>query len=338
MIKQHCPIWGTPATVESTNGDAYVVASPRAGGRFKITGSADAVTEHLNPFEQLGITNWLVERWRLGLDTPELTTSSLEIAKTTVPLSIPKRADRLLSFIARNSNTLGDKVKIDDFDESCSAAAWGGVTVWSEVEFLLDYLRIQGLVTYVSPSYSPILQMSGSLEDGSQKMTASKTRKSMAKAVILPAGYAHLENQTGKQKPNQAFVAMWFDASMTDAFTSGIYLGIEDAGYDPIRIDRQEHNEKIDDLIIAEISRSRFLVADFTHGESGMRGGVYYEAGFAHGLKIPVIFTCRADRINEIHFDTRQYNHIIWSTPEELREKLCNRICATIGDGPKRSA
>jgi nucleoside 2-deoxyribosyltransferase len=335
---QHCPIWQTPATVESTHGDASMISSPRAGGKFKIAGSADAVAGYLTDVQRLAVTNWLVAQWLVGVDIPELTTASLEIAKATAPPPIPERADRLLSFIARNSGTLGDKVKIDDFGDSCFAAAWGGLTVWSEVEFLLDYLRIQGFVTYVSPSYSPMLQMSGSLEDGSQKMTASKTRKSMAKAVILPAGYAHLENQAEKQKPNQAFVAMWFDASMTEAYTSGIYLGIEDAGYQPIRIDRQEHNEKIDDRIIAEISRSRFVVADFTHGENGMRGGVYYEAGFAHGLKIPVIFTCRHDLINDIHFDTRQYNHITWSTPEELREKLCNRICATVGDGPKRKA
>ena len=78
-------------------------------------------------------------------------------------------------------------------------------------------------------------------------------------------------------------------------------------------------------------------MADFTHGNSGARGSVYYEAGFAQGLKIPVIFTCRKNAIKRIHFDTRQYNHIVWETPVELKDRLTNRIAAVIGDGPFKS-
>ncbi len=102
-----------------------------------------------------------------------------------------------------------------------------------------------------------------------------------------------------------------------------------------MRIDQKEHINKIDDEIIAGIKQSRFLVADFTHGEDGARGGVYYEAGFAHGLGLPVIFTCQKDSVDKLHFDTNHYNHIVWTTPEELREKLKNRILAVIGEGPE---
>ena len=100
-----------------------------------------------------------------------------------------------------------------------------------------------------------------------------------------------------------------------------------------LRIDRKPDVDKIDDEIIAEIRRSRFLVADFTHGDKGARGGVYYEAGFAYGLGKPVIYTCRADMVDYLHFDTRQYAHILWETPEELREGLKNKIVARIGEG-----
>ena len=68
-----------------------------------------------------------------------------------------------------------------------------------------------------------------------------------------------------------------------------------------------------------------------------MRGGVYYEAGFAHGMNIPVIFSCREDIIEDIHFDTRQYNHIVWKMPEDLKIGLTNRIAVVVGDGPKRN-
>ena len=59
---------------------------------------------------------------------------------------------------------------------------------------------------------------------------------------------------------------MWFDESMDQAFEVGIEPAIEEAGYKPLRIDRKEHVNKIDDEIIAELRRSRFVVADFTQG------------------------------------------------------------------------
>ncbi len=127
---------------------------------------------------------------------------------------------------------------------------------------------------------------------------------------------------------------MWFHDEMNEAYKKGIEPGIEAAGYKALRIDQKEHTNKIDDEIIAGIRRSRFLVADFTQGEDGARGGVYFEAGFAFGLNIPIIYTCRKDVKDKLAFDTRQYNHILWETPEELRDALTKRIGAVIEDGP----
>ncbi|MCY4560042.1 MAG: hypothetical protein OXF79_27520 [Chloroflexi bacterium] len=120
---------------------------------------------------------------------------------------------------------------------------------------------------------------------------------------------------------SRAVVAMWSDPTMADAWERGIEPGIDDAGYRPIRIDKAEFNDRIDYEIIAETRRSRFLVADSTQDGDRARGGDYYGPGFAHGLSLPVIFTCRKAVIDNglIHFDTRQYNHIIWETLVELR-------------------
>ena len=124
---------------------------------------------------------------------------------------------------------------------------------------------------------------------------------------------------------------MWFDGSMQKPFEDGIRLAIIDAGYTPLRIDQKEHANKIDDEIIAEIRKSKFLVADLT----GNRGGVYYEAGFAYGLGLTVIYCCREDALKDVHFDIRQFNTIVWSEPSELRTALKTRIEAILGHGPK---
>lgn len=67
------------------------------------------------------------------------------------------------------------------------------------------------------------------------------------------------------------------------------------------------------------------MVADST----GRNAGVYFETGYAIGLARPVIWTCRAENEIDMHFDTRQYNHILWKWIEDLREQLYYRIEST---------
>ncbi len=139
--------------------------------------------------------------------------------------------------------------------------------------------------------------------------------------------YAELRNAGPMSQ--QAFVAMAFAPEFDDAWHSIIKPAVIAAGYRPFRVDQKEHADKVDDLIMAEIRRSKFLVADF----SGQRGGVYFEAGFAHGLGRPVIWMCRDSEKDKLHFDTRQYNHILYIDLADAQKKLRNRIVAILGEG-----
>ena len=128
----------------------------------------------------------------------------------------------------------------------------------------------------------------------------------------------------------QGFVAMWFDLGMLDAWTNGFDPGIRTAGFRPFRIDSKNYVGGISDEIMAEIRRSRFVVADYT----GQNNGVYFEAGFALGLGLRVIPTCRKDEVPKLHFDIKHLNTLLWSTPAELAEGLNRRIRGVIGVGP----
>lgn len=125
----------------------------------------------------------------------------------------------------------------------------------------------------------------------------------------------------------QVFVAMWFDKSMDIYFENGFKKAVKDViNYEVIKVNLIEFNNKICDQIIAELKKSKFLIADFT----GARGGVYFESGYALGLGIPVIWTVKKNWVKKLHFDTRQYNHIVYSEVDELYNKLKARIEATI--------
>ena len=289
------------------------IDSPRVGGWYSITGQAITLLPQIDDRVKARLTTWLVDQRRLGNECPEILQETITEAKQQKDLSVHDRAERLLQYIGDQTVEIGKYFSFFSADMSNTAiAAWSESVNEPEVAILLEYLGEQGWIKRRHPTYP-------------------------YEYTLTVEGYARLEElETANAESSKGFVAMWFDDSTDKAWKEGIRRGIEDAGYEAVRIDQKEHNNKIDDEIIAEIRRSRFVVADFTQGEDGARGGVYYEAGFAHGLGIEVIFTCREDALKHVHFDTRQYNHIVWKKPEELRQRLAARISAVIGDGRTR--
>jgi len=181
---------------------------------------------------------------------------------------------------------------------------------------------------------------------------------------LTSKGYERLkELQKFNLNSNQCFVAMWFSPEMEEIYSKAIQPAIEfieegksESKFKAVKIDNVEHVNDINDEIIAQIRRSRFMVCDLT----GYRGGVYFEAGFAYGLGMDVIYTCRKDwakpdiladengihvkslcdslgnRIKVgkegVHFDINHRNRIEWepSNLDEFRKKLENRIKAVI--------
>ena len=293
-----------------------VTGSHRAGGNYIITEQALNFLQMRADKDQIKarLSCWIVDQQRPGHAGPEITKETVEQFAQNKPMLVHERADRLLRYLEKKSPVIGSMVTCQTNSQDDSVLqemlALSESVSASELLFLKNYLV--------------------------ERKWTNEPRIAMGafSAVVTLEGYAHLAKLATKQiNSSQGFVAMWFDDSMTEAYEKGIAPGIKDAGYEPLRIDKKEFLNKIDDEIIAEIRRSRFVVADFTAD----RGGVYYEAGFAHGMNIPLIFTCREDTLQNIHFDTRQFPHIVWRNHNDLRKQLADRISAVIGDGPNKT-
>lgn len=307
--------------------------SPRAGGRYIISRSWYQMAERLSENQKILVTSWLVGQRSMGNTEPRIP-DALAIDSIRHP-SAYQRAENLLKYIDSQLSNISDhfeppsgrpKTNHSSWIRYAETLAWSGSTKLEDVHYLLEFLASQD---WIGPS--PYIAAS------------VKTY-----CILTVRGHALLAEQ---EKPivdsAQAFVAMWFDPSLDGAFYEGIEPAIKECGYSAKRIDQTEHLNKIDDRIIAEIRRSKFLVVDLTEEEAvthtdgtvkgGTRGSVYFEAGFAHGLNIPVIYTCREDSLNKAHFDIRQYPFIRWNTHKELKMRLAQRISAVIGDGPSHN-
>ncbi len=326
MTSDLCPIWGTPAEVTVESNDGSTVDSSCAGGKYFLTGRAKATLENGRGEDfKIKLTNWLVEQRRLGSECPKISSEQLRNITNAKYLDVFGRAYGLLRCLNKSTNLIGQVTKFYALDNSQDPVIFHHLLAWtssikaSEVITLAEYCARENWIEHRKTD------------------RASGNGNATHELMLLPSGYQKLQELDGTDtNSSTAFVAMWFDASMETAYERGIKAGIEDAGYDAFRTDKEDHNNKIDDEIIAGIRRARFVVADFTQGTSGARGGVYYEASFAHGLNIPVIFCCRKDALDDVHFDTRQYNHIVWEDEDDLKCQLSQRICAPVGDGPNR--
>jgi len=119
--------------------------------------------------------------------------------------------------------------------------------------------------------------------------------------------------QTGVQS-DQAFIALTRnpkketqpDPRMT-AIVTAIKRAIAEAGYRPIFMEDLNHGDKIDDRVLVEIRRSKFMVADTT----GRNENVTFEAGFALALGRTGLWTCREGDHQDQAFDIRQYKRML---------------------------
>ncbi len=297
-----CPICSEQPINASPVGktDTIQIICPRCG-EYEITHQAQVnlKTTQMTQRQRANMSSWLYENQRYRITTENL--DALTILKAP---SFHDRADRLLLAIEKDTEFAGQYIGKKKYWISCT---W--CSNEEELKETLEYLQ----------STQRLLP---------QRVISGRG----AEFKITPEGWARLEQlRKINADSEQCFVAMWFDDSMNPIYDDVIAKAVRGAGYRPHRVDKREHNEKIDDEIIAQIRRSRFIVADFT----GHRGGVYYEAGFAKGLGLEVIWACRKDEIEKLHFDIRQYNCIDWEADKlsDFMKRLTNRIESVLGRG-----
>lgn len=305
-----CPICSTRVENFINHGPSYGISCPRCGV-FTIGDIAAMEIQSWHSKQKINLSGWIQEN-----PGCEIYSRNLKELSNLRDLTLGEKGEKVLLSLAQRFSRPGERLDLS-----------GGAHLrFLAVARLIDNDELHFLMREYLHEEMGFLLMH-ELDTG---LGADRTYK------ISPKGWAYLDSlRRGNPDSQIGFIAMWFDKTV-ESTHSVIEIGIRNSGYDALRIDGKEHNNKIDDEIVAGIRRSKFLVADFT----GHRGGVYFEAGLATGLGLPVIWLCRKDELEKTHFDTRQYNFIVWEADklDELSKALKNRIEATIGRGPLQAA
>ena len=236
-----CPIWGVDCYVwqSETDPESIVVrgSSRVAYVSYEISKVACAEIPNLLWDEaKAHLTTMLIDSWVRG-QPRRIGISEIRLAGDIQSLPVYQRADRLLRYLARETTSIGNIAEFrrdyprEFLDE---ALAWSESTTLEEVEYLANYLRLEGWI-------STGKQLQANLRDIYDK--------GLHLWRVEVPGYRRIEEIETNIDSSQCFVAMWFDVSMNDARNKGIIPAIESAGYNPVIVDQEEFLGKIDDKI-----------------------------------------------------------------------------------------
>lgn len=233
-----------------------------------------------------------------------------ELSNYNLPKSPQEKLDNLFEFLFNLQTADGEKFTMNSFWSHKYNSNMLFFKNENECNFYLKVLAAKGLI------------------DG--EFANNKGDNKMRSGNITFDGFEHYNKITNEGlKSNKCFVAMSFEKDASE-IRSAIKSACEKTGFDPILIDEIHYDADttINDAIIAQLKKSKFCVADFTHQKSG----VYFESGYALGRGLKVIYSVLSKDLKNSHFDTKHFPHILYDTPEELETKLINKIEAWIKD------
>jgi hypothetical protein len=133
-----------------------------------------------------------------------------------------------------------------------------------------------------------------------------------------------------EERRNTAFVIMAMDPNnpeFADTYAT-IQMVCLEFGLQALRIDDIEHTETITERVLAEIEACPYTIADLT----GERPNVYYEIGFAHGMKRSPILFRKAGTL--LHFDLSVHKAPAYKNQTELSQMLRRRLEAIVPRPP----
>jgi predicted RNA-binding Zn-ribbon protein involved in translation (DUF1610 family) len=135
-----------------------------------------------------------------------------------------------------------------------------------------------------------------------------------------------------------AFMAMRFGEIELDHVVNTCFRpAVARTGFELRVLTDQQPAGLIDNQIRSSIMSGRFVIADLTHGSHG----AYWEAGFAEGFGLPVIYTCKKSQWDQTrtHFDTNHLLTILWDAADlqKAERELAATIRATLRTEAKQT-
>jgi hypothetical protein len=318
----NCPVCETPDAKGHNLGDRDVFRIDcKRCGEFDLSGSAHGMLAHQlsKGLHRRALMSHALRRMGASqTSSPPLVDSNMFGSFwPTERLPTPqKQADDLVLVLGENQTSPDTSTEMSAY----FLDAWIGVAIPSPnnsnpqagLSWVLDHLKQIGLI----PGYS---------------LNPVAANPSLSARLTMKGWEKYEELKKVQRQSRTAFMAMRFGDPQLDAMVQSVFKpAVLRTGFELKKLTDEQPAGLIDDQIRAALLSARFIVADLTHGSHG----AYWEAGFAEGLGLPVIYTCEesAWEQTKTHFDTNHLLTIIWDStnPNVAGDALTATIRATL--------
>lgn len=254
--------------------------------------------------------------------------------------TLPTRYERIQNLILWLGNMLSVSVEAEiDIGHKVIASCIGAVDA-KDVKGTIQIARNKGWV--LGDDFRTIHEPTNSVFSTSLFSGLGSRTEGNKGLLLTVSGWEEYNRLTTKRIDSKlAFMAMSFNIpELRTLFTEYFKPAVKQTGFTLRDITEEAPAGHIDNRLIVEIRRSAFMVCDLTGDDKHLYGnaGAYWEAGFATGLKLDVIYTCEAgffhNKERGTHFDTNHHHTILWdaNNPQEAAQQLKATIRATLPD------
>lgn len=225
-------------------------------------------------------------------DCDERVTLSIEDLETIrnsprIPVTIEEKGSRLLQYLYRHSEEPGDPVVINPLSQRFNLTYSPNL---QELVYIIEKLREEQLIVRESVTFR-----------------------------LTEQGWSEAAARAGGRKLKSCFVLLSDDVDLCAEWSERLLPKLEQCGYQA-RLFNHSGTDNTDSM--QQISESKLIIADLTNHSPD----VYFAAGYALGLNIPVIWTVNRTYADKLFVQTQQIRPIVWDTAEELAAVLQQRF------------
>ncbi|MNH81132.1 hypothetical protein D3C73_334930 [compost metagenome] len=206
-----------------------------------------------------------------------------------IPVTIEDKGTRLLLYLYRHSEGAGHPVTIRPLS-SCYNLTYSPNL--QELVYIIDKLREEELIAR---------------EGGTFKLTEK--------------GWSEASARSGGRKLKSCYVLLPDHDTLRASWTEKILPRLEQCGYLP-RLIHESWSDNRDTPPSEIVSNSKLVIADITSHSPA----VYFAAGIAEGLNIPVIWTVKHSESNPIAVPSNHIRPMIYDLEEELAAMLQQKL------------
>lgn len=295
MIKKHCLFCDeiVPTKPEGDY-DKYIGCSCSPGGFYSLLRDSYEPI-HSFPHQKKRDLFHLVSAYIRELtdcnEKVALSAKDLEsiVNSSKIPVSIEDKGNRLLQYLYRHSQGPGESVVIHPLSSSYNLTYSPNL---QELVYIMDKLRSEQLLN----------------------------REGMA-FQLTEKGWGEAEASAGGKKLLPCSVLISDEEDMRMKWLQILMPKIEQYGYLPqlLTPKKTENSEQYSLELVAD---SKLIIADLT----GQSPEVYFAAGYALGLNIPVIWTVNSSDSDRLPVKSKEIRPMAWNTAEELAVILQQRL------------